>query len=106
MIQFFDLREAFPDAANHIEMIPEHMRNSVAMWILYGNLPGDFFRAFLSNNLRLAVGHADKINGARLADWVRYFHNYAPSKCHGSDEKMRLWSKTGGLRGRRAEDAA
>ncbi len=102
MTQFSELREALPDAAENIGMIPEHMQHSVSMWILYGSLPGDFFRAFLSNNLRLAVLHADKTNGARLVDWALYFHNYAPPGCHGSDLKMRLWVKRGGLLGRRA----
>ena len=101
-----ELRDAFPDAAKLMELIPEHMRNSVSMWILYGVLPGDFFRAVLSNDLRLAVLHADDINGKRLYDWVQFFHNYAPTECHGSDDKMRRWAKRGGLLGRKAEDAA
>jgi hypothetical protein len=75
--------------------LPPHLQGGVRRYIEEGIPPGDFLTAVITNNLRLAVGHADSTSLAALTDIVRFFHNESPSGCWGTPEKMKLWMETG-----------
>lgn len=81
------------------ELVPEHMHEALKRYINEGLLPGSFLTAVLENNLREAVGAADSININRLADYIRFLYNFAPSPCWGSSAKVEAWvaihAKTG-----------
>ena len=100
------LRDCYPNAHKHISLIPVHMQDAVALWIVHGIEPESFLTAVLCNNLKEAVGQADPINGDCLFEWVQFFHNHAPYECWGSEERAAAWAKRGGLRGHKTEDAA
>ena len=100
-----ELREAWPRAAEHIALVPEHMRGATSRWILKGIIPGDFLRSVLSNNLSMAFQRADPVNLLRLGNWITYLDNYTPIECHGSEERVRAWKNKGGLLGPRLVDA-
>lgn len=93
-------QQYLPGRAADWTLIPEHMREGVDNWILHG-LPycGDFLAAVVCNDLREAVERADDVNRGRLADYVRFFYNYAPSGCWGSKERFDRWVRHGGLLG-------
>ncbi len=75
------------------DMLPEHMRESIILWIEHGHAayPGSFMTALLSNDLMGAIGKADEVNAAALRTWAVYLYNYAPSGCFGSPEKFKAW---------------
>ena len=78
------------------QRLPPHLQGGVVRYIEQGTPPGDFLTAVITNNLRLAVGHADDISLAALPEIVRFFHNESPSGCWGTPEKMKLWMKKKG----------
>lgn len=71
--------------------IPEHMHDGVIMYVLHRYLPGHFLTALMSNDLHDAFVRADDSNIAAMFQWVKWFHNEAPSPCWGSPEKVRDW---------------
>ncbi|MEC5289437.1 MULTISPECIES: hypothetical protein [unclassified Aurantimonas] len=82
-----------------VTTLPDHMHEAILRWINDGVKPGRFLRAVLENDLQGAVFHADDTNADRLRDFVRFFHNEAPSECFGSVELVRAWAEIGGLNG-------
>ena len=94
-----ELRAAYPDTAEPIDMLPPYMHDGVALWITRGIEPGSFLSAVINNNLRGAVMRADDFNRDMLREWVGFFYNYAPSQCWGSQDKAREWMRIGGLLG-------
>ena len=75
--------------------LPRHLQGGVKRYIEKGIPPGGFLTAVITNNLRLAIGHADPTSLAALTDIVQFFHNESPSDCWGTPEKMKLWMETG-----------
>lgn len=75
------------------ELIPEHMREGVKLYIEQGVRPGSFLAAVVCNDLKEAIGNADSINRERLADIVTFFYTYAPAACWGSPKAMKDWMK-------------
>lgn len=88
-----------------IRLIPSHMHNGLARYIVSGRLPGSFLRAVLRGELFEAVGRADDINRERLVDYVIFLHNYAPTGCYGSAEHVSGWVFDGGILGPRLGEA-
>jgi hypothetical protein len=84
-------------------LIPEHIRDGVALWISDGIAPGGFLSAVIRNDLKDAFGRADHINRERIHDIVSFFYSHAPSPCWGSPEAFDRWEQAGGLNGRRAK---
>jgi hypothetical protein len=86
-----------------LELIPEHMRGSVTRWIEMGfpapKLMGRFLQAVLTNDLMNSFAYADDENRAGMRGWVMFLHNYAPSGCYGSKEKLDAWHAAGDSRG-------
>lgn len=80
-------------------LIPEHMHESIAAYILEGRRPGHFLRAVLENNLAEAVGRADGDNRDALAGWVLFLVNYAPGGCWRTPERVVEWIDHEGLKG-------
>ena len=75
--------------------LPRHLQGCVKRYIEKGIPPGDFLTAVITNNLRLAIGHADPTSLAALPEIVRFFHNEPPGGCWGTSEEMKLWMETG-----------
>jgi hypothetical protein len=67
------------------------MREPIYRYVNHGVKPGSFLCAVIDNDLLNAVGCADFENLQCLAAFVGYFHNEAPSACHGSREKREAW---------------
>jgi hypothetical protein len=80
-------------------LIPEHCREGLMLYIMEGIEPGGFLCAVLENDLIGAFSKADSINSARMEDYAKFLHNYAPRECHGSPLKVRAWCQKGGLNG-------
>jgi len=76
------------------DLIPEHMRSGVKLYLEKGIAPGRFMTAVICNDLKNAFGQADKINRERLFDIVTFFYNYVPGNAWGSPEKMKGWIAT------------
>jgi hypothetical protein len=78
-------------------LIPDSMIGGLRRWIENGTEPGHFLTAVLLNDLRGAVERADDTNIHRLADYVKFLHNYAPSGCWGSMDNYLRWLGHKGL---------
>ena len=77
------------------ERLPPHLQGGVQRYIEQGIPPGGFLTAVITNNLLLAILHADSISLAALPEIVRFFYNEGPAQSWGTDEKMKWWMKTG-----------
>ena len=75
--------------------LPQHLQGGVKRYIEQGIPPGDFLTAVITNNLLLAISHADDTSLAALPEIVRFFYNESPGGCWGTPEKMKLWLETG-----------
>jgi hypothetical protein len=75
--------------------LPPHLQGGVRRYIEKGIPPGDFLTAVITNDLFLAISHADSTSLAALPDIVRFFYNESPSGCWGTPEKMKAWMQTG-----------
>ena len=86
-------REEGFDAAL-VRHVPEHMREAIVNWI-DGKTPpkmlGHFLYALLCHDLWEAFARADEANANSMRGWVLFLHNYAPSTCHGSAEKLETY---------------
>ena len=71
--------------------IPERMRPAIEAYVLRGQIPGDFLRSIICNDLREACIKADDENLYNIPAYVAYFYQYTPSGCWGSKEKMIDW---------------
>lgn len=52
---------------------------------------GGFLSSVVSNDLALAVMHADLKNRRRLVEYIQWLYNEAPSDCWGSRDQMNQW---------------
>jgi hypothetical protein len=86
-----------PHWADVLRVIPEYMHHGIVAYILFGDRPGDFLSAVISNDLIGAIKGADAVNAGKLPEYVRFFYNDTPGECWGSEELMEEWIKRGGL---------
>lgn len=89
-----------PHAVDALDVLPEHMRHGMALYIAFGIEPGSFLRSILVNDLKGACMRADMVNRYAIFDYVSYLYNSAPMPCWGSEEKVDAWTERGGLRGK------
>lgn len=87
-------------------ILPEHMRESMRLYVEQGIIPGDFLQAVLSNDLITTLALADPANMAALKDYQYFLHNEVPAECFGSTEEMYDWHDIGGLQGFRSQSVS
>lgn len=82
-----------PDwAAKLAEFIPDYMQQGVVLWIVAGQIPGDFLQAVIVGDLYEALGRADDTNAYRLREYAMFFYNYSPSGCfRRSRDPLNTW---------------
>lgn len=72
--------------------IPARMQDAIRRYVVQGLIPGHFLQGVISNDLRMAVNHADDENLPMIKLYVQWFYNHAPAGCNGSVESMLKWS--------------
>lgn len=77
------------------DMLPEHMRSAMRLYIEQHIPPGGFLTAVLSNKLVESFAKADQINQENMLNFVMFLYNEAPSECWGSEEKVDQWLNRG-----------
>lgn len=92
--------------AANLHRIPEDCREGLANFIRFGQPPGHFLLAVLSNDLEESCRRADVTNQRALYDYVYVLFNYAPAECWGDVEKVRAWIQKGSEVRRQALEAA
>ncbi len=75
-------------------MVPAHLADGLARFVVLGIKPGHFLSAVLANDLAGAFGRGDETALAALRNIMRYLENDAPAACWGTKAKVRAW---GGL---------
>jgi len=73
------------------ELLPEHMRDAMRNYLFHRIEPGSFLAAVLCNDLRGAVGSADRINKQALTEIVQFCMWALPSNAWGSTERVAAW---------------
>ena len=74
-------------------LLPEHLREGVAAYILYGRPTGGFLAAVIRGDRADATARADPTNARRLDDIFLFFEEQAPPDCHGSPANMTAWMR-------------
>ena len=74
--------------------VPDHTKGALERYILRGIPPGGFLEAVLSNDLKGAFARADIENRNAMYEIVTWIHNYAPSGCWGSKDRVNEWLKS------------
>ena len=81
------------------DRVPVHLRDGIRRYVEHGILPGSLLRAIICNNLRETICRA--AGDLTLGD-IRavhfWFWDCAPGACYGSEDRMAMWHKQGGLR--------
>ena len=80
-------------------VINERLVESITAYIDYGRPVGDFLKAVICNDLRLAVARADETNLQNLPAFAGFFFNKAPATCWGSAERYSDWLSHKGYEG-------
>ncbi len=80
------------------DVIPIGTRRSLRDYLTDGTDPGDFLFAVISNDLRQAVGRADRDNLAALKEIVMFILNRTPGICHGNRDRFYDWQRDPELR--------
>ena len=73
------------------DLLPEHIRGGMKLYLEDHVEPGGFLRAVLENDLVGAFGKADNINRAWMFDIVTFIYNEVPASCWGSREAVEKW---------------
>lgn len=92
-------RDMADQLAHGHSLVPDHLWTGITGHILYGVPTGNFLTGLFENDLLKATGGADEVSLARIRDLALFMHNYAPSRCWGSQAKVKRWRDAGGIRG-------
>lgn len=71
--------------------IPPQMQEAIRRYVVQRLAPGHFLQGVITNDLRMAVNHADQTNLPLIKLYVQWFYNQAPAACTGSRETMLQW---------------
>ena len=71
--------------------LPEHIKESLDAYVQTGRPTGDFLRACIDNDLRMACGRADEQNLGLLAVIVAYLYNECAAECWGKRGAHDAW---------------
>lgn len=82
------------------DILPEHMRHGMKLYIEKGIPGGDFMTAVLENNLVEAFQRADNTNLDHMTEWARFLYWEMPSEAWGSPEKVQAWIDHRGMEGK------
>jgi hypothetical protein len=77
--------------------IPQHMRVSVVLYVLIGELKDPLLRSVVTGDLFEAVRHAGETNVGTLSKLAKFFQTAAPAGCYGSRECVKSWRERFGI---------
>lgn len=77
--------------------VPSHTQDAIVAYLNRDGppIPGSFLYAVLTNDLRLAVLKADRLNRERLPEIVGSLFSYAPASTWGSHEAIKTFLADG-----------
>jgi len=78
------------------DLLPDHCREGMRLWIENGIPPGGFLQAVLRNDFCGAIVRADSINEHHLRAYAQFLHYEAPPDCWGSEQKVIAWKERWG----------
>ena len=88
------------------DLIPEHMRAGMRLYVENGITPGSFLFFLLANESWSEVlALADDVNRRSMGSW-RSFFTTIPMACWGSRENVQRWMEHGGFFGLEDERCA
>ncbi len=61
------------------------MKPGIRSYLLYGERPGRFLNAVLTNNFYQAATSADSTNAGLLKEWGQFLYTYMPQKVWGDE---------------------
>lgn len=72
--------------------VPPHLREGIIAYALTGRPTGHFLAAFLSNDLKEAIGRADDVTLAGFRPLMQFVYGYLSSECWGDRETVAAWT--------------
>ena len=75
------------------ELLPDHCRDGMRLYVEFGIMPGSFLTAVLENNLVEAFACADEENIHRMFDYASFLYNEMPRNAWGSPKTVQDWAK-------------
>lgn len=79
------------------ELLPEHIREGMKLYVEQGVPPGGFCQAALANELVEAFRRADDVNTECMGDIAAWLYTQCPRAARGSREAVDAWIERGGL---------
>ena len=76
--------------------LPGHVWGGIRSYVMLGIKPGHFLTHLFEGNLFGLYAHVDAENSVRVADFIQWIYNHAPSLCWGSPSKVEAWCNGGG----------
>lgn len=86
-----DRAEACYREAMQRSLVPEHLRDGLARYLVHFIRPGDFLTAVLSNDLKEAVNRSDEESRRGLVNLVQFLMWDVPGTCWGSPDRVAAW---------------
>lgn len=79
------------DLPKYAEQIPPLTLHALVMYAVHRQIVGHFLMAFLTNDLRGVLDHADEENIKAIKEINLFIYNRMPAGCHGSKENVKKW---------------
>lgn len=87
-----------PNRFSQYDAIPLNIRRSLRDYLTDGIDPGSFLFAVITNDLRQAIGRADRDSLAAIKEIVMFLMNRTPGICHGTSNRFYDWQADPELR--------
>ena len=98
MSKFIDFDNNYEYSRDHV---PEHARESIENYLMFGYHPGGFMTAMFAGDLFTAAGSGDQENGPAMQGIANWIQHSAPHGSLGSYEAVENWCRD--VEGRRTQ---
>ncbi len=90
MSKFIDFGNDYEYSRDHV---PEHARESIENYLMWGWAPGGFMTAMFAGDLFTAAGSGDHANGPGMQGIANWIQHSAPCGSWGSYEAVENWCR-------------
>lgn len=92
MNPLYEIEDHFPDFRKDLaDKVPEHLREGLARYVIFGIKPGSFLCAVIGNDLHGAIRYGDDDSLAGIKPIITFLYNSTPASCFGSALRRDEW---------------
>lgn len=74
-------------------LVPEHLIDGLTSYVAEGRRTGSYLESVLSDDYPEVLMRGDDASLVGLTSTEEFIHQFAPSECHGSRERVEAWIK-------------